>query len=240
MNLTDGHGLVNMKEGQANKHGKHNTAVDTIEKGTLIKVASATIGMQTADGKQTLYTVGTGLKFIPTHVIIRNPTASLAGGTNYDIGNGANADTWKQDIDLSKMTDTNGYYIVTQNNTGQYSQSGISESPSESASESPSVSPSESPSVSPTPSPSESPSESPSASVFESPSISPSESPSQSPSPSPSESPSASPSESPSAAPSGDPLIVFDAADVFAIKPITGSSANADATIEVFGYVYDA
>jgi hypothetical protein len=33
---------------------------------------------------------------------------------------------------------------------------------------------------------------------------------------------------------------IYDAADVFGIKPITGATADADATIDVFGYVYDA
>lgn len=157
---TDVLGLTEMTEGQAAKHTTFNTAIQTIEKNTIIKVASVTVGMQTADGKQTLYTVGTGLKFIPTHLIVRNPTASLAGGTDYDFGDGANADTWKQAVDLSGMTDTSSFFIITQDDTAEYS--------------------------------------------------------------------------------GGNPLLVFDAADVFAIKPITGSSADANATIDVFGYIYDA
>jgi len=53
--------------------------------------------------KVDLFTVPAGTVFYPTAVVIRNPSASMAGGTDYDIGTGAAADTWRQTIDLSSM-----------------------------------------------------------------------------------------------------------------------------------------
>ncbi|MCK4815319.1 hypothetical protein KA005_06080, partial [bacterium] len=52
-------------------------------------LGSATVDLQTGDSKSIAYTVPTGKKAIITHVIIRNPTASLDAGTDYDIGSGA-------------------------------------------------------------------------------------------------------------------------------------------------------
>lgn len=118
--------------------------------GAITKLASVSAGMQTADGKTNLYTVPTGKSCIVTHVIIRNPTASLAGGTDFDLGDGANADTWKTTIDLSGLTATTDCIII--NNTSKFT--------------------------------------------------------------------------------------VFDAGDVFGIKPATGATADADATVEVFGYLF--
>lgn len=54
--------------------------------------------------KTDLYTVPAGKTFYPTSVVIRESSASLAGGTDYDFGTGALADTWRQTIDLSSMT----------------------------------------------------------------------------------------------------------------------------------------
>jgi len=79
----------------------------------IIRLASVTVGMQTADGKQTIYTVPTGLKMIPTYVVVRNPTGSLAGGTEYDFGDGANCDNWKQNVDLSSMTATDDCRVIS-------------------------------------------------------------------------------------------------------------------------------
>lgn len=70
----------------------------------LAKVASIVgVDMKTA-AKTILYTVPPGKTFYPLFVIIRDASASLAGGTEYDFGTGANADTWVQNVDLSAMT----------------------------------------------------------------------------------------------------------------------------------------
>ena len=67
--------------------------------------------MKTA-AKTTLYTVPTGKTAYVTHVVVREPSASMAGGTDYDIGTGANADTWRQTVDLSSMTTLATDYMV--------------------------------------------------------------------------------------------------------------------------------
>jgi hypothetical protein len=80
-------------------------------------MASATVDTQNGDSKTTVFTVPTGKSFIPTKVVIRSPSGSLAGGTDFDIGSGANADTWKQTVDLSSMTATTDYMVITSENT---------------------------------------------------------------------------------------------------------------------------
>ena len=71
---------------------------------SITKVATVTgVDMQTA-AKTTLYTVPTGKVFYPFAICVRDPSASMAGGTDYDIGTGANADTWRQTVNLSSMT----------------------------------------------------------------------------------------------------------------------------------------
>jgi hypothetical protein len=80
----------------------------------LTRVSTTTgVDMQTA-AKTVLYTVPTGKVFYPIMVVVRDPSATLAGGTDYDIGTGANADTWRQAIDLSSMTTLGTDYMVIQ------------------------------------------------------------------------------------------------------------------------------
>lgn len=101
--------------------------------------------------KTDLFTVPAGKKCLVTMITVRLPSASLAGGVDYDFGDGAAADTWKTAVDLSAMTNTAHYYATTA---------------------------------------------------------------------------------------MGAVVIVFDAGDVFGIKPITGSTLAATATIDVFGYLF--
>jgi len=117
-------------------------------------LATGAAGMQTADGKTTLYTVPAGKKAVVTHVMVRQPTASLAGGTSFSFGDGANADTWKTAVSLASMTGTDDYFFVTKN----------------------------------------------------------------------------------------DAVVsaVFDAGDAFGVKPVTGATADANATIDVLGYEFNA
>ncbi len=80
----------------------------------LTRVSTTTgVDMKTA-AKTVLYTVPTGKVFYPVMVVVRDPSATLAGGTDYDIGTGANADTWRQAIDLSSMTTPGTDYMVIQ------------------------------------------------------------------------------------------------------------------------------
>ncbi len=79
---------------------------------------SSTSGVDMQTGaKVALYTVPLGKACIVTHVIVRNPTAGLDGSaTDYDFGDGVNADTWLQAVDLQTMTLTSNYYIIESNN----------------------------------------------------------------------------------------------------------------------------
>lgn len=115
----------------------------------LMLLATGTVNLQNGDGKTTVYTVPTGKAAVVALVAIRNPTASLADGTDFDIGDGANADTWKQTIDLSSLTATTDSILIQ---------------------------------------------------------------------------------------PPATKLTVLDAGDAFGIKPATGATADADATMDVFGY----
>ena len=121
------------------------------ELGDMLLARLTTPHMQTSDGAQTLYTVPTGKKLIPTRVVVRNPTASLAGATDVNFGDGTNRDTWKANVDLSGMTATTDVMVITNDNAK---------------------------------------------------------------------------------------FTPFDAGDTFGFKPDTGSTADADATMEVFGYLY--
>lgn len=78
----------------------------------IVLLGSATVDLQTGDAKSTAYTVPLGKKAIITHVVIRNPTASLAAGTDYDIGSGGACDTWRQTIDLSSLTAATDYIVI--------------------------------------------------------------------------------------------------------------------------------
>lgn len=64
----------------------------------------------------TLYTVPTGKTAYITHVVIRDPSASMAGGTDYDFT------TWKQTVDLSSLTTANTDYIVLDCNNTKYTK----------------------------------------------------------------------------------------------------------------------
>jgi len=76
-------------------------------------LATATVDLQNGDSKTTVYTVPTGKSAIITHVVIHSPDASLAGGSDFDIGSGGSATSWLQTNDLSSMTATTDYIVLT-------------------------------------------------------------------------------------------------------------------------------
>lgn len=119
----------------------------------ITMLASTTVNLQAGDPKSVVYTIPTGRKAIITHVVISRPTASLAGGTDFDIGDGAGADTWVTTVNLSSLTTATDCIVIPAPSTK---------------------------------------------------------------------------------------FTIFDAGDAFGIIPVTGATANADATMEVFGYEYDA
>lgn len=73
------------------------------------------VNMQSV-GATTLYTVPAGKIGRISHVIVRNPSASLAAGTNY------NFTQWRQTVDLSSLTTANTDYIVLDGNNVKYQE----------------------------------------------------------------------------------------------------------------------
>jgi hypothetical protein len=69
-------------------------------------LGSASINMQAASGAQTIFTTPTGKVTRIVCVVIRDVTASLAGGTDYDFTQ------WRQTVDLSGMTTADTRYRV--------------------------------------------------------------------------------------------------------------------------------
>lgn len=81
------------------------------EKSISLLSSTSAVDMKTAQAN-TLYTVPPGKVCYVTHVVVRDPSASMTGGTDYDIGTGANCDTWRQSVDLSSMTTSGTDYMV--------------------------------------------------------------------------------------------------------------------------------
>ena len=85
----------------------------SLNENALTLLGSATVNLQNGDAKSTVYTVPVGKTMIPVCVVIRSPSGSLAGGTDFDIGSGASADTWKQTNNLAALTATTDYKVIT-------------------------------------------------------------------------------------------------------------------------------
>lgn len=81
---------------------------------TIVQTTSG-VDMKTA-GSTTLYIVPSGKVFYPTHVVIRDTSDSLAGGTEYDFTN------WRQNVDLSSMTVAGTDYMVLDCNNTKYTE----------------------------------------------------------------------------------------------------------------------
>jgi hypothetical protein len=61
-------------------------------------LGSATVDMQNASGAHTIFTTATGKVTRIVAVVIANPSATLAGGTDFDFTQ------WRQTVDLSGLT----------------------------------------------------------------------------------------------------------------------------------------
>ena len=79
---------------------------------TIVSTTAA-VDMKTA-AATTLFTVPTGKTFRWIGCIIRDPSASLAGGTSYSFTN------FRQTVDLSSMTTANTDYIFLDGNNVKY------------------------------------------------------------------------------------------------------------------------
>jgi len=93
----------------------------SLKENALTKVSTSTlVDMKTA-AATTLFTVPAGKTFYVDTIVIRNNTASLAGGTSYAFTG------WRSGIDLSGMTVTTGYrkLFTTDNTTYTPTASGV-------------------------------------------------------------------------------------------------------------------
>ena len=90
--------------------------MDAKKKVEAILSTTASVPLIAAGGKQTLYTVPVGKKAVVTAVVIRQPSLAMTGGSDFDLGDGASADTWKETIDLSGLATTVGYTRITNDN----------------------------------------------------------------------------------------------------------------------------
>lgn len=75
-------------------------------------LGSATIDMKTA-ATTTIFVTPVGKVTRITHIVVRDPTASMAGGTAYTFGNGFRSNAT---IDLSSLTTANTDFIVLDQN----------------------------------------------------------------------------------------------------------------------------
>ena len=76
-------------------------------------LASATLNGQTLT-KQTIYTVPAGKVLIPFGVLFRDPSATLAGLVDLDIGGDGAAGDWIQQVTLDAFTAVTDYGFVLQ------------------------------------------------------------------------------------------------------------------------------
>lgn len=67
---------------------------------------TASVNMQNAAGATTLYTVPIAKVARISHVVVRDISATLAGGTDFDFTQ------WRQTVDLSTMTTAGTDYMV--------------------------------------------------------------------------------------------------------------------------------
>lgn len=80
----------------------------------LILLGSTVVDAQVTT-KQTIYTVPPGnLSMIVFAVVPRNPTATLVGLVDLDLGGNANADDWIQQVSLNAFTATTDYGLIMQ------------------------------------------------------------------------------------------------------------------------------
>ena len=81
---------------------------------TLLSTTTG-VDMKTATST-TLYTVPTGKICYIATIVIRDTSASLAGGTEYDFTN------FRQNVDLSSMTTLATDYIILDGNNTKYTE----------------------------------------------------------------------------------------------------------------------
>lgn len=87
-----------------------------LKENAITLLSTTIVGMQTGDGAQTIYTVPVGKVLYIAAIVVRDLTASLAGGTDYDFTG------FRQTVDLSGMTNVGTDYIVLDGNNAIYTE----------------------------------------------------------------------------------------------------------------------
>lgn len=79
-----------------------------------IALMSVTTGVNMATGaKQVLFTVPAGKRFVPTEVIIIDPSADMSGCDDVDFGSGTNAGSWlNNETGIGDMTATTDFMVL--------------------------------------------------------------------------------------------------------------------------------
>ena len=112
---TNTHSGTNTFSG-ANTFSNTNTFsnIVTFTNKSVITCLSTTLAVDMkTSGVTALYTVPAGKTMCVTHVVIRDPSATLAGGTDYDFGTSAACSSWRQTVDLQTMTATTDVMVIT-------------------------------------------------------------------------------------------------------------------------------
>ena len=95
---------------QGGDSGTWGTELNAFIKGSgMSYLGHQTVNLKDGDSKTTVYTVPTGKEAMIFAVLIHSPSGSLAGGRDFDIGSGDDADSWMSNVDLSGMTATTDY-----------------------------------------------------------------------------------------------------------------------------------
>lgn len=76
------------------------------DKGIALLASKASVNMQNGAGATTLFTTPLGKTTHIAFVVVRNVSATLAGGTDYDFT------SWRQTVDLSGFTSVTNIYRV--------------------------------------------------------------------------------------------------------------------------------
>lgn len=95
---------------------------DLKEKSIGLLSSTGSVDMQTGATKTDLYSVPIGKTAYVTDVIVRDPSATLLGGSDYDLGTGALCDTWVQTVSLVSLTTADTDYIVISGSGTKYTE----------------------------------------------------------------------------------------------------------------------
>jgi len=90
--------------------------MDAKEGGIIALARNVEVHLKDGDGKQDIYTIPAGKKMIPVFLVIKEPTASLAGGTDFDTGDGVACTTWLQAVNLADLIAATQFRVISSDN----------------------------------------------------------------------------------------------------------------------------